>query len=689
MTAKVTLRLAGSAFILLAATAAGAVTLGRAQSAALIGRPLEASIAVNLDGVAADATCPEAEVFYGDSRVDPSLLTVRLVTSGGAPTILLRAAKPVDEPVVTLYVRVGCDQRLMRRYVVLSEQPADLPEPVLPPVAGPATAPPAAAGARVGGLAPAAAGAGVAAAPSTGAPAREQRARARSAATPVAPAPQAAPASAAASAPLPQASAPPRAARPPREPRARREAASQAAVPAARARLKLEPLDLGTERDPSLRLSNQITLPQEDGGARRAEAAALWRALNADPQEQLQGQQRVQTLENDLKSLREGLKQSGTELTQLRGELEAAKAERDMRAWLFAAGAALLVALLAAALWWRERRAVPLSKWWGGRADSGLADSELPAEPRRWQKPDAGDVPASSAVSEEDSDLVDLDLNFSPSVMDKLAPRPAPAADPAMTTNPGLRPMESLRVSAEELSDVQQQADFFVSLGEHEQAIEVLRGHIQSKPDASAVAWLDLLEIYHSLDRRDDFENTRAEFERVFNAHVPAFDAYRLEARGLEDYPQALGRIQALWPSPKVLEVIEESIFRRPGRMEGEAFGLQAYRELLLLHSVGTELAGLQEAPLALAHSGETRPTGFSHTEIRPLSASLSTEPALLSFPSIGLDINLDEPPPHLQEPMAVAGPDPSGGEESGFSNLLDFDLGEDDPTLDLTPRDR
>ena len=51
-----------------------------------------------------------------------------------------------------------------------------------------------------------------------------------------------------------------------------------------------------------------------------------------------------------------------------------------------------------------------------------------------------------------------------------------------------------------------------------------------------------------------------------------------------------MARIVALWPSHKVLEVIEESIFRKPGSVEGEAFDLDAYRELLLLYAIAKEV---------------------------------------------------------------------------------------------------
>ncbi len=105
-------------------------------------------------------------------------------------------------------------------------------------------------------------------------------------------------------------------------------------------------------------------------------------------------------------------------------------------------------------------------------------------------------------------------------------------------------------VNTEELFDVQQQSDFFLSLGQHDQAIAVLREHIAANPGTSALAYLDLLRIFHSLEREDDYTRLAEEFERVFNADVPSFDHFTETGKGLEHYRSALARIEALWPAP-------------------------------------------------------------------------------------------------------------------------------------------
>jgi pilus assembly protein FimV len=64
-------------------------------------------------------------------------------------------------------------------------------------------------------------------------------------------------------------------------------------APAGRARLKLEPLDLLVERDPTLRPSSELLTPVAENAQARAQAQALWRAINARPEEVLRDQQKL------------------------------------------------------------------------------------------------------------------------------------------------------------------------------------------------------------------------------------------------------------------------------------------------------------------------------------------------------------------------------------------------------------
>jgi DNA-binding transcriptional regulator YbjK len=210
-------------------------------------------------------------------------------------------------------------------------------------------------------------------------------------------------------------------------------------------------------------------------------------------------------------------------------------------------------------------------------------------------------------------------------------------------------------VATEELFDIQQQADFFISLGEDEQAIQLLRDHIAESQVPSALTYLDLLKIYHRQGRQEQYEQLRTEFNRLFNAGAPAFEQFSDEGRGLEFYERALGRIQALWPEPRVLDVIEQSIFREAGDPESEVFDLEAYRELLLLYALAKEMIQREAVDSKL-------PKDFENTKVQALKATARRAAAALTNSPIsgnplpmeqrprvsrnlGLDVNLDDLP--------------------------------------------
>jgi len=51
-----------------------------------------------------------------------------------------------------------------------------------------------------------------------------------------------------------------------------------------------------------------------------------------------------------------------------------------------------------------------------------------------------------------------------------------------------------------------------------------------------------------------------------------------------------MARISRLWPGPPVLEFIEHCLYHHTGAVDGQDFDLQAYRDLLLLHSVSKRI---------------------------------------------------------------------------------------------------
>ncbi|WP_186510924.1 type IV pilus assembly protein FimV [Caenimonas sedimenti] len=646
-----------AAAALLPVAEASALTLGRARGAVLIGRPLDLAIPVTLEAAESEVPCVDGEVFYGDHRVDQRL-NVRW-EPGPDRQGVLRVGIPtqVDEPMVTLYLRVGCVSRVTRRYVLLAELPPEQ-EPAVPLVNVPRPAaaqlprtPPSPSGTE--GRAPV-----------------ERRGGAGASAprTPAAPPIDGPPVEKAAPSRAPAAAAAPRepTAREQRAAARREAAATRAAsprpAPAApgRPRLKLEPLELMAERDPTLRLSSELQLPPNPDPKARTWASALWQALSKPPEEAAQEAQRLQAIEAEMKSLRALTQQNTAALNTMAGQVEKARSERN-QITMVAAGLLALLLLAGAAFWWfwMRGRQEARNRWFAGD-DTGLGDlapAEPPAAPDRAAKEPAlaasvavpGVRPGAGASVRQDP------VRTSPMAAVQSAEvfpeiereRTIPVEHGDFQASQG----GSIRmVRVDELIDIQDKANFFLSIGQHDQAIAVLEGHVHDQVDTSALAWLDLLDLYHSLGRRAEFSRLRAEFRQQFNAQVPEFEEFDLPSGGLEDYGRALSRIVALWPSARVLEVIEESIFRKPGVAGADAFSLEAYRELILLYNIAREVIP-QEDDGGPVSRRDGPLTDFSHTTLESLSSldsnTLAAKDKLFkppSSPRLGLDIDLDAP---------------------------------------------
>ena len=358
---------------------------------------------------------------------------------------------------------------------------------------------------------------------------------------------------------------------------------------------------------------------------RRSEFAALWRALNLRPDELARDAQRLDELQAQARSLRDANNKNQAELALTREALKKAEVGRYANLLVYALVASLAGLLLGAGyLYYRFKNSRTRAAWWDQRETEH-------GEPRK---------PARSAESQQ------RESRFPRAIGPVLVPPPqgnavplaehfAPVPTAAESTFPpsGI-PAGGRGVNVNELFDIAQQADFFVSLGQHDHAIEVLSNHIRENEQTSPLAYLDLFKLYHDMDRQLQYDELRLQFNRIFNAEVPPFQGFRQRGEGLEAYEGAMTRIQSLWNTPRVLDVIEESLFRKPGR-PAEAFGLEAYRELLLLYAIANEFIdsplqpNLEQTDLPASDAGGSSPAFGQEsaavaplTELQPLSAS-------------------------------------------------------------------
>ncbi|MBS7807869.1 hypothetical protein [Variovorax sp. PCZ-1] len=662
-------------------TLASALSLGRVRGTALIGRGLDLSVQASLDAQEAqpEASCISVELFYGDTRISPNALSVSQErASGGELRIRIRSSAVVDEPVVTLFVRSTCGGSVSRRYVLLAEALTDA-EPssgvTISPAIIPAapTAPLATPRIAFGGAAAAPSGEANAQSGSTAQERRAERAQQRR-----------------------------------QQRQAQREARQNAVNPSgtdaasvssqrvttpasvvrkpanqAAPRLKIDLIDL-TAAEPSLRGSAELASTPSGDEAVRRQAQALWRTLNASPEDVLRDSQRLETLEGQMRTALEQSKRQGQDIATLSTELQIAKKERYVNPLTISLG---LLSLLALALsfffWQRSRSAQNGQPWWGGSGakaepkdeqhlwkhlgegtDSALSplqkqsnssftpEATSPGMPARGNLSGAAgkgsdDFTRTGALAEKSPlrfvEKATTPIDFKPSA-DKTG-LPTAKTQPLGTTAPSGRggsmgrvdstPPPSLMpaspstarvgrsgfgntdfagsgfgsprvVAAEELFDIQEQADFFLSLGQPDQAIEVLKNHITDNVETSALAYMDLFDIYYRTNRQADYDELREEFNRVFNAQVPEFAGYGAQSQGLEDFPEVLRNIQSVWGMPQqAQDVIEDSIFRQPDG-DHQTLDMAAYRELMLLYALAKELGRTDAAYSMLPISMQT-----------------------------------------------------------------------------------
>lgn len=695
----------------------------------LLGQPLDIGFEIRYEGTSDEsaASCLNVEVLQGETRMDPARLRLSVETGAtpGEGFVRLRSSQAVDEAVLSVILRAGCNTNATRRYDFLVDFPSEsrLAAAAAPPVVVQAPTP--AAPLPVAPVAPAAPSATGGVAPSAPPSAAPERA-----AAPAIPTPAGASGPRPAASPVASRSAPPRpVARPaPARPAVTSPGAKTPSAPKAapapveqRPRLVLTPAEGVGRPGAALKSSAQLAVPPGSGAApsapgasaaasaaipassasvpaQRAQAEVLWRALNADPADLASASQKTAELEAANRQLREQMARNEARFNQLMARLEQMETQRTDPNWLYGLGGLALVGFGLAA-WFglrgrgdqnRERSA----QWWqpGGSAQE---DPRQAKQPVRREDPDPDDDPILESVQasipgrpaapanpkdarrealqsilaeRETVEGVDVDVSGTVSQFDRLsaedahagaatgaqrapAKRAAPSQPAALASVPSafgsssfgnsvapVAPKPGQRaVDPEDLFDLQQHADFFVSLGQYDQAIDVLRKHIAENESTSPLAYLDLLKIYHTLSRTDEFNKLRARFQNVFNARLPAFNAFHEEGRSLDSYPDAIADLQAFWPSAETLEVIEDHLFRSSaGAAGGEGYDLAAYRDLLTLYSLARAVQGGAPADESAAAERRGRLEGLrkARAELAAVASASAAAPAPLASES-------------------------------------------------------
>ncbi|MBP8053425.1 MAG: hypothetical protein KAY39_01115 [Burkholderiaceae bacterium] len=562
---------------------------------------LALSVPVQLDSATATADsslCAQADVYYADTRQDPARVQVQQAPAEpvGTHTVQITSAAAIDEPMVTVYLQIGCGQKVSRRFVMLADYP-NVPE-TSDSLARVADAVATSTPVDTPALVVANTSAASTVSPTSPADAttatRTDRSNTPSAPDAATPATRKAPRAR----PDPQGTPSARGGKPPKpvthKPAVHKPAAAETTpAKAQRARLKLDPLENLSERIKTLEATTTV-IPLED---------------------MVRDAQRIAQLQDDVKKLLEQTAKNEATLAQMRTRMEQAETDRVSSALVYALAALVLACLAAIAVLWNRRPVVH-----HGWANSQQDDDDAPAPAAR---PTAAasttatlatalpTIPAAVGITppKQDDPGVDLvEMEVDNDSYDKLIHPPADGSSAPKSADSAPSPLLATTASVLELDsesqfDLRQQAAYFDSLGKTDEAIEMLEKRIRANSKDCPLIYLELLRIANVRSLKTDFRQFRDECMQAFNVAVPEFALFRSEGRALDAYPDLLAHIEKLWNSPKALEVLESCILRDPWEKNAQPFDLAAFKELVMLHG----LAGRAE-PMPTMAKAPTEP---------------------------------------------------------------------------------
>ena len=550
-----------------------ALGFGRPASDAVLGQSFTFAVPVRVEpGERFAGDCLSAKVHYGEALLPPSAVRTEVRPGGTDDSLMLRVitSMPVSEPIVEVSVEVACDRHFSRRFSVFADPPTL--------AAGPAqVAPLPQAVAPVAGAAPAAASPAGPATTAYGAAYAAQR-NASGAASSRPRVLHKGPTMALANEVIAPAAA--------RHPATDNGSAKKGprTAPADTSRLLLEP---GT---PRLKLDmEEPVIPPPSAASGAAPGLA---ALEDEDLRQLKAlQQSLDNARRDSQSQRD-------QTAKLQAELAQAKSQSSGDTWTpwLLALLAVVAAAIAGLVWkLRQQTRIAHSDWFNQSAlgpATGLPPaSELPPEVRYEPAYVAADLtePVAAARAGEaraDLPLVDEGDARGVPIVDHSATRPLDRHSLAAAAAPAGAPRE---LSVEELLDLEQQADFFIALGQEDAAVDLLMSHLRSAGGQSPLPYTKLLEIYRRQGDRAAYERTRARFNRRFNAYAPDWDTGPAAGRSLEDYPDTIAQLERAWHSPlDAMAILESLLFKRDD--SSELFDLPAYRDVLVLYSLARDL---------------------------------------------------------------------------------------------------
>lgn len=611
-----------------AASQVSALSLGNRQGNVQLGSPMDLVFQLKPDaGHTAETSCVAADILMGDVPLARGDFT--LVPQGNS--VRVQTTIPVNEPLLTVKLSAGCSATMTRSYTFFADPPGSMAASVQPidlskiQAAAPLPA------ALVAGSA----GASTAT---------------RAAATPRRPAKHAVNPRAAQDNSLPAYFVPSMVASadtvdiPAPEETPAKSASQPAAVPSGTADAQAADTDavadaaaVGTGAAAAAPLPD--TVPEAESPI--AEATQVLLQANTE---------RIDALEGQLLALKKQLTSNLTEISTLQRQLVEAQ-NAGLPVWVHAA-LGLLALALACIAWLLQRLRQERLKTQNDWANTVLAvensasltrvDTDSAAvhtgKGQLPSAPVASPVAAAKAepVAKPVASVAAASLHTRDSVpqAQALTQLPDTAFAESSIQPPSLAPATMFPLTevltAQALFDVQEQAEFYASIGENDQAIEILQAHIAEHENSSPLAYVELLQLLFRLGRMDAYEEVRQQFQKHFNVHIPDFLGFSRKGCDLwSAHPDVLAQIEALWPTDEVQELLRNLILRK--NEAAQRFDLAAFDELLMLYNVAKSTPAASRG--AMHGRRRTAPSEAPLPEIAPEVTPVQAVPPLPEVP--------------------------------------------------------
>lgn len=159
----------------------------------------------------------------------------------------------------------------------------------------------------------------------------------------------------------------------------------------------------------------------------------------------------------------------------------------------------------------------------------------------------------------------------------------------------GLPIQQGKMLKVEVVSDVVQEAEFWMLLNDPQRAVQILEPHAALERPESPVAWLYLIDLYRKIGNKAKYAELSERFKRVFNARIPKWEEPIDNAEAtLEDFPGLIKRILEVWNDPDRVIPFLESLLIDDRDGERVGFDLPVYREIIMLIGIANETARLK-----------------------------------------------------------------------------------------------